>query len=546
LFAHEPFIFVLHLLLDNPSVDTIMDKSEKTGTGNLSAPLEVTILSTDVALFADTTKESHVASFKDFWDHIVSNLSNESGVARIRLVIAKSSTLAVRTSKKEGETESGSEGDHDRDKQVHEQALSECIQAIQETIDDVEINGIVGASISAPSVDFTFSVMEGSPLGYQALSRHLVRSTLFAQESSCRLTFDLPETADGTQCCVSFDASYQTFPYAVDSKEAIMLRNELRSLSQQQLKLVQLVPLSAVDAGLLYGVPLCLRSGVEGNLDQFQEMEVLARVLFRFLQERDLAILLRSTNNNRNPKPSCEQMFLLMAQEFPQSTKQSAQTGLLFRYAHAEQLLAEATSARSCPALHDDLGLQYSDYVEEALNTLECDAFNPLGFVSESPIIMEKSTPLYPSTTEAPVYSDSTQGAIKTTKSKADQPTIENSPLDQDETWNDSTGVGSRKTHSTLSDSDAGALFTNENSEPDQEDDIWKVSTGVASRKTLTTSGDSDAGALSTHKSSELDQDDIWNDSAGVGSRSRTLTTAQDSKDTEEDDNDDFPSFDYA
>lgn len=254
-----------------------------------------------------------------------------------------------------------------------------------------------------------------------------------------------------------------------------------------------MVPLSSVDAGLLYGVPLMLRSGVTGNFDQFQEMEILSRVLFRHLQERDLAILLRSTASCPNGQRH-EQLFLLMAQEFPQTTKQPPQTGLLFRYAQADQLLAEATPTRPCPALQDELGLQYSEYVEESLNTLDCDSFNPLLRASQaSAILSENSVALHSPPQTA------TNGAEEEVQV------------------------------SSTSDQQAANLSHGEDIENDETDMI-----------TAETHAEPDVVMADD---SFVDPEDVWNDSAGVGSRKRSMAT-QDSIENDTDD-DDFPGFVY-
>ena len=420
---------------------------EEKHTGKTKTPVEITVLSTDVALFSDTTTTVHVASFEAFWNYVAGHF-HDSGVSRMRLVVAKTNALA---SKSENEKEGG-------ESNTYSTAISECIHAIQAKLDELEL------STNAPA-DFTFSVIENSRLGYQALSRELIRETLPARDTGCRISFDLPEIADGTQCCVSFDATYQTFPYPVGSKEAATLREELRLLSHQKLKVLQLVPLSSIDAGLLYSVPYSLRAGLEDSIAQFQEMEVLARVLFQLLQDRELALLLCATQKQTQQCSDSafqnNQMFVLMTKEFPM--KQPPQSGLLFRYAHADQLFTEAVPGNPCPALEDEIGSQYSQYVEQALGTLDCDPFNPLDAVP--PIVSTRKRSLLPFAENiehskdqsmvtdadptcdgAPPESYITEKNLDATSFSLDLSTNTSYDDDRDNRWNDSAGVGSRQT----------------------------------------------------------------------------------------------------
>ena len=352
-----------------------------------NSPVEMTILSTDIAMLADTNPEGHVAGMRDFWNHAQKVAGGK--ISRVRLVIATTETLGFRSdqgiSKKiDGSSNETQEHGECTQETKYPDARDECIQAIHDAIDDLEMDAATSdeSQVSA-TVDFTLTMIKPTLLGYQELSRSLLRNSLYGHDANHHLSFDLPETQDGTQCCVSFDASFQTFPYAVDSAQASLLRDELRALTTTPLKMVQMVPLTSVDASLFHGVPLKLRSGMtSGGFDEFHEMDTLVRVLFRLLQDREQAILLEA--------PSLQQFFLLMAQEFPSSTQQSPQTGLLFRYANVNQYLAEATQARPNDR-DEEMTEEYSVYVEEALTTLHCDSFNPLFHAAQSQM-KEKST----------------------------------------------------------------------------------------------------------------------------------------------------------
>jgi hypothetical protein len=228
---------------------------------------------------------------------------------------------------------------------------------------------------------------------------------------------------------------------------------------------VQCVPLCSIDAGLLYGVPLSLHSGLEDSIDQYKEMEVLTRVLLRLLQERELGLLLCATKTKKmsstsDTSRSHDHMLLLMAKEFPPTTM--PQTGLLFRYAHANQLLTDAIAAHPCPALEQEIGCQYTQYVERALGTLDCDSFNPLADISEPPIRILKSSVLplrtglevprtkdvdsvdsYGINGESMVMATASPKAPNGMDSSANVAVSSSKSIDEEALWDDSTGVGS-------------------------------------------------------------------------------------------------------
>lgn len=289
-----------------------------------------------------------------------------------------------------------------------EDSVAKCIEVIEATLDELEYtafsqHGVTTGIEGSNPINVSFSVIDSSPIGYKYLSRQWIRDSLSMNQLSCRLNFDLPSAIDGTHCSVAFEAAYQIYPFAINSLQAKMLSSDLYYLSHLDFQVTQLVPLSSIDTSLLFGIPMKVRAGLENDYAHFQEMSVIVRTLFRLLQERELAILLRGTAKRtdesaynsasryglfQSHSSSMEQMFVLMAQEVPSLAGHSPPSGLLCRIAHADQLLVEATKPTALGeakymASDQELEAQYTEYIEEALSRVDLGPFNPFDVASQ-------------------------------------------------------------------------------------------------------------------------------------------------------------------
>ena len=424
-------------------------------------PMSISIVTTDVALFCDTSVEAHVKALDSFFA-AVSLYHLES----VQIIVATTTALGLLNAGSMKDLPHNGEGEaHSNALHAHEDAMNHCIDAIQAKLDELECTFTsrsgVGTGLGPPSL--SISVIECNPIGFRSFSRQWIRESLLNRTTG-RLCFDLPETLHGTQCSVSLEISYQTFPFALDSTQATMLLEDLRGMSK--LDVLQLVPLSSIDASLLFGIPMTVRAGLESDYEQFQETNALARSLFKLLQEREYALLLRAPclTKSAGMFSSCDssavQIFVLMAQEPPKSLGESPCSGLLFRFAHADNLLCEANGS-SCLGLLDKneaLEAQYTDYIDAALATLECTPFNPLRSLSldvDGEMIEHVST--------SSVHVDSPAASVLPTSVdnrkvfdvSGIQPQLGNSDDDDDmsieskhssqkesSVWNDASGVG--------------------------------------------------------------------------------------------------------
>jgi hypothetical protein len=433
----------------------------KNGSTVDKTPLDISILTNDVSLLCDTDAQSHKTGVTRFWKS-VAPFFQDSKVGSIQIVMAKTGTLAsVVDSEQNDDQDEDADGDTVMDTELDDSHLihkndlviSECVRTIQMQLvaqadDDFQKNRSTLDAGESP-MNISFSVIDNSTVGYQFLVRQWVRDALLAQTLySSSLELDLPETLDGTQCSVSLDVSYQVFPFSADSAECTRFLTDLQLLSESKLEVVQLVPLSSIDAGLLFGLPMLVRVGLASDLDQFQVMQVLVRSLFSLLNERESAVLLRRTGG-KTPKSastgifhSSEQTFLLMAKELPKTANGAPNSGILYQYAHADQLLAEATlPTNQVELLDEDTQRQYADYVEQALECLECSPVNPL--YTDDACAVLPSLPTLSTRINAPT-SPVVQRAESPAFPVAGKQTTPESPGSEASVWNDTAGVGSR------------------------------------------------------------------------------------------------------
>jgi hypothetical protein len=455
---------IIHSNIDSEThffstVSSIVAEDARHGSTVDKTPLDISILTNDVSLLCDTNAQSHQTGVARFWKS-VAPLFQESKVGSIQIIMAKTGTLAsvMDNSEQSNDQDQDADGDAVMDTELsleysdshlihmHDLVISECVRTIQTQLvaqaeNDFKKNRRFLDAGESP-MDISFSVIDNSTVGYQFLVRQWVRDALLAQTlHSSHLELDLPETLDGTQCSVSLDVSYQVFPFSADSAECTRSLTDLQLLSESKLEVVQLVPLSSIDAGLLFGLPMLVRVGLASDLDQFQVMQVLVRSLFSLLNERESAVLLRRTGGKvpkRDSTGMIEQTFLLMAKELPKTAHGAPNSGILYRYAHADQLLAEATLPTSeVTLLDEDTQRQYADYVEQALECLECSPINPLyaddlcaALPSLPPLPMRVDTPPHP--------------PLRGASPVAGEQTIAESPGSEASVWNDTAGVGSR------------------------------------------------------------------------------------------------------
>jgi hypothetical protein len=505
------------ILIDWFTVDSILAKDAKLDPSTKRTALDITLLCTDVSLFCDTNTKAHKAAVERFASH-VAPFFRKSLLNSIQIITAITGKIALRLDDQGQCNSAPKDADEDTTMkgseavplskvavQNQEDALSKCVDVIEATFDELEYtvpsrHGVATGSESGNPINIAYSVMDSSSVGYKCLSRQWIRDSLLVRRLACRLHFDLPATFDGTQCSVAFEATYQIFPFAINSPQAKMLSSDLVHLSKSDIQVTQLVPLSSIDASILFGIPMTVRAGLENDYVQFQEMEVLVRSLFRLLQERELAILLRGTTKRANENvynpissgglfqsnsSSSEQIFVLMAQELPLSVGHSPPTGLLYRIAHADQLLAEAAKSNlksdsNKLTSDEEMEAQYTEYIEEALSGMELRPFNPLDETSRQPTspprqrIYNVSAAVEPVGTTSATFKESSM-SISREENSPDESELQSASAAS--VFDDTAGIGStivRGTDNTALDEDAMCADHTPDFSKQSHSSIWK------------------------------------------------------------------------
>ena len=79
-------------------------------------------------------------------------------------------------------------------------------------------------------------------------------------------------------------------------------------------EVIQLVPLESIDLSIVYGVPpLVAKAALDGDLEQFREMQKIVRKLMWFARSRDIALALRYNYDGRDLPLAKSEVFIFMA-----------------------------------------------------------------------------------------------------------------------------------------------------------------------------------------------------------------------------------------
>jgi len=248
-------------------------------------------------------------------------------------------------------------------------AVIQCVNDIRRRIG--EISRAQDFESTTP-INLQLEIMDGNSIAFQTLLQSWVKES-FAQTYASheggvqgRLSFDLPETLDGTMCQLSLDLQYTVLPHSINSlatKELVKDMQRISMLSPSCVEVVQTIPLSSVDSSLIYGVPMSARASLENDISHYNEMKVLARQLWVYLGRNDVALVLRARDVDGDEDDdnvvvegrSEDQLFLLVCEQavqrptdassalniVPDKNQSSSCHGMLYRYATKSQLLRE-------------------------------------------------------------------------------------------------------------------------------------------------------------------------------------------------------------
>lgn len=468
------------------------------GEDGFVPPLDVTILTSDVSFLCDTKQDCHKRGLNRLWERVRPLFENNS-IRTVEICCAETGLVVLSNAnadkkdngkanddddnkksstndgendtivvdenagneengkngntnageKKQGEDEQNEpllEPDGDDSQSNHNAASVKCIQGIKlglSTRAEADYKKTRSMEDPPPSVSVAFSTFSCDRLGYHTLVQKWLNELLALTCEKGIVSFELPENVDGMQCALSFEATYKVFPFRVDSIQASMAMTDLRLLSQSKFEVLKLIPLSCVDGSLLFGTPMevCAKLELENDLAQYTEMKALVGLTLQYLNEKDVALVLRATDTEpTSTEPSLQhqdgQTFLLMAKDVPTllnpSQRQSKtvgdfpSSGMLMRYAIAEQLL-DSTSTMPATIEGYEPMAELGDFLSSSMDSVETSSSNLLVDYA-----LMKNASESPTSTD-----DQTQPTVASQES-------DTSMSDEDVQWMDKEGVGSR------------------------------------------------------------------------------------------------------
>lgn len=386
-------------------------------------PLDITVITHDVALFTDTNVDSHKRAVTRLWERLREKFDSNQ-IRSVNIVVFQSGADALEPSSTwnggmdidhdddddaestgqmhVGEDETG-RGKNDRSAATtndqfghvpHRFKVAHCAKVVQSHLShllDKEFKRNSGLQHGRGSpMEVSFEGKDFHSIHFQSIIRDWSREIMLSASGTGCISFDLPETLDGTQCSVMLNLSYSILPYPVNSVASEGLVQNLKSWTECYFEVVQLVPLDEVDLSLIYGVPITAKAGLDGDLEQYREMQKLVAELWKYLASKDVAMVLRcikdaEANSYGEEKPffggGGQKIFLLMAQ-IPSDEMRGESgekfmatgNGMLYQYlSDGNQILDKRDSGD----FHEVEDNDYTEVIKCSLEFLDCAKVNP-------------------------------------------------------------------------------------------------------------------------------------------------------------------------
>lgn len=391
-------------------VNSILTETSK---GSNSHPMDITIVTNDAAFFIDTDIDSHKSGTCHFWNRMRSRFNTNQiksihivcfciGVDVLSLdddfdptILSVSSTASYSSSIESLESSimkpSTSSSDQ-KCKISNRFQVHICAQAIVKELASLSMQELSTShhdtnnhrQVSKNPMDITFSFHNCHMIQFENLLRKWTHDSFSTFCPKGRISFDLPETHDGTQCSVTLDLSYQMLPFQMNSLATDALVEDMKMISNSTFSVIQLVPLDQVDLSLIYGVPFVAQAGLEGDIEQYKEIQRVYNELLKYLLERDYGLVLCSETNDRmgvfSDKPE-KNLYLLMARESDVDVEKSRDTllrGTLHRYCRRSSQILEPVSMTNSVISYDGSNIDvYSEIVKNALEFIPTSVINP-------------------------------------------------------------------------------------------------------------------------------------------------------------------------
>ena len=347
-------------------METIEYKLSCSADNHVDAPRPITLFTTDANLFAtDMTSESHIHGLEQFWKRVHSSFQTNAVSSITIVVVETASMMQMMKNLKSYDVDNSSVHDCSMNTSSsipNRLAVIQCVNDIRRRIGEMSRSQDFE---STTPINLQLEIMDGNSIAFQSLLQSWVKES-FAQTFASyeggvqgRLSFDLPETLDGTMCQLSLDLQYTVLPHSINStatKELVEDMQRVSMLSPSCVEVLQTIPLSSVDSSLIYGVPMSARASLENDISRYNEMKVLSRQLWVYLGRNDVALVLRARVIDVDDDVGEDQLFLLVCEQAVQrqtdassalnivpdkQVSESSCHGMLYRYATKSQLLRE-------------------------------------------------------------------------------------------------------------------------------------------------------------------------------------------------------------
>ena len=367
-------------------------------------PMDITIISNDVALFTDTNDERHKRGMTRLWERLKEKFESNQ-IRSVKFVVFLTGidcTLPADPAISSGtNTGSGSgsasgidnypSNNHFDDDIPQRFKVAHCAKIIQGHLSNLlarELKRHSGMqNYRGSPIDVCLEGKDFHPLHFVDIARGWSREIISSAAGTGCISFDLPETLNGTQCSVMLNLSYSILPYPVNSAATEGLVQNLRSWTHSSyFEVIQLVPLDEVDMSLIYGVPITATAGLDGDLGQYREMQQLVSELWKHLASRDVAIVLRcmkestftpAKNKTFYGDDGHRKIFLLMAQisaNEREKTNLASGNGMLYQFlSNSNQILETKTDVKGDGNICDE----YTDLIKCSLDMLDKTGLDP-------------------------------------------------------------------------------------------------------------------------------------------------------------------------
>ena len=354
---------------------------EATST-NGTVPLDVCILTSDIALFSDVSSDDHLQGLKKFWSMVDTHFDNGN---------ARSITITI--------VETGvanSEG-----KTYHASPLSDRLLVAQtlcnlrHALDSLHQDDNNNTKKGRCPMHISLEVIGCNFIEYGSILRRWIQNDI--RKNNSTLLIELPEdTLDGSLCTIRLGLTFKTFPYPPH-----IMKELFPAAGEKKMKVIHVTSNDAVDASLIYGVAMVAEAAMDSDYDTYKDMKLLVAQLIKWMSMHDVSLLLCETSDKNEGRVQCNYYFLLTAEALRSDQKNSSMKthgcnndsgtrACLFRYAASEQILDEGDTNASTTTTESSLysgndqeerqeiDRQYYDYIDRSLQLLDQSALNPV------------------------------------------------------------------------------------------------------------------------------------------------------------------------